>query len=142
MAFPFEWYGDDRPVFGKRVGHSTGEFQPGEVVTICDHLLFLGLGQLKPEIAGEPLKISFDRLIERLRVGPVKLGQVGVKQHPLPTDQKDTRFDPVHQYNLSPLLLTHFALTKKGTIERGVKNSARLPVETVAIRSCQLTRNS
>jgi hypothetical protein len=53
----------NRAMLGKRIGQRAGEFQPGEVVTICDHLLRLSLGQPKAEIAREPLWIPLDRLV-------------------------------------------------------------------------------
>lgn len=53
----------DRPVFGKGIRQDGGESEPGKVVTICDHLLLLGLGQLEAKIARKSFLVSPDGLV-------------------------------------------------------------------------------
>jgi hypothetical protein len=65
-----------------------------EVVAICDYLFFLVFGQLKREILRETLGIPFDLLIESLGRHAVKLGQVGVNNYTLATDDQDGMLDP------------------------------------------------
>ena len=42
-----------RTVLGKCIGQSLGEFELGKVVTVCDHLILLGLAELKHELERE-----------------------------------------------------------------------------------------
>ncbi len=79
-----------RTMLGKRIGQRARELQPREVVTVCDHLFFLGRRQFKAKIARKPLSVAADRLVEGLRCRSIKLGQIGVQHHPLSTDHEDT----------------------------------------------------
>jgi hypothetical protein len=81
-------------MFGESPGEHRGEFQALEVVTICDHLEFLGLGQLKEEIGGEPGFIAFDSLVEDFGGHGVKLGQIGIKHHFFTPQSENPGCDP------------------------------------------------
>ena len=64
-------------------GQGRREFQLGEVVTICDHLLLLFVGEAEHEVGGKAARVAFDRLIQGLRRNIIKLRQVRVQHDPL-----------------------------------------------------------
>jgi hypothetical protein len=77
-------------MFSESIGHGRSEFQPLEVVTICDHLVALRASQLEHEVAWEALSIPFDLLIELLRGDAVEGSKICVDQGLMAADNKNT----------------------------------------------------
>lgn len=85
--------GHDGSVFGEGRGILRGELELGEVVTVCDYLQFLLAGQAEGKIFGKAVCVAFDGLIERLRRHSIKLSQVRIEDHSLPTNGQDDRLN-------------------------------------------------
>ena len=59
------------------------------MVAICDHIILLSLRELKPEMFGKALQVTFDLLIQALGGNAVEIGKVGIEQHFLPADEQN-----------------------------------------------------
>jgi hypothetical protein len=82
-----------RPVFGEGEWRRRGEFKPGEVVTICDHLQFLLRRKLKHEILGETIPIALYCLIQYLGRHAIELRQVRIDHHLMAANGEDASID-------------------------------------------------
>jgi hypothetical protein len=82
-----------RAMLGKGVRQMGREFKSCEVVTICDHLQFLGFRQLKHEVGREAGFIAFNGLVQRFGANAVKGSQIQIQHDFLTPDQQDCPFD-------------------------------------------------
>src|SRR6266516_6244172 len=83
----------NRIVFGEGAREDGREFQPEEVVTICDHLRLLTIGQEKSEIGWKTIRIALYGLVQRLGHDAVQLGQVAIQNDLFPPDGQDASFE-------------------------------------------------
>ena len=72
---------------------STGELELRKVVTICDHLRLLVMGQLKAEVRWESVGIALYRLIQGFVWYAIKRGKIRINNHLLCPNGQDERFD-------------------------------------------------
>lgn len=77
------------PVFRVSEWQDGREFQAGEVVTLCDNLLFLLSCYSKGEILRKPRRIAFYGLIQRPCGYPVKCRQIQVQNNAVSPDGED-----------------------------------------------------
>ena len=79
-------------VFGEGHGEHVGEFQPGKVVTVCDHPGFLRGRETEGEVCREAGRVPFGGLIEGFGGNLVDFRKVGIQQHPLTAHGEDAGF--------------------------------------------------
>ena len=68
-------------MLGKCVGKRSSEFEPFEVVAICDHLCFFSFCQHKHEIRGKALFVAFHLFVESFGRHPIEIGQIGIQNY-------------------------------------------------------------
>jgi len=73
-------------MLGECVRQSRREFEPLEVVAICDHLRFLSRGQLKHKIIRKSILITFYLFVKAFCGYPVEFGEISVKHDAVATD--------------------------------------------------------
>ena len=81
--------GHNSAMLSKSARKNGGEFDPREVVAICDHLRFLRRCKLEGEIRREAILIPFDLLVETLGGYAINRRQVRIENHPLPANSDD-----------------------------------------------------
>jgi len=86
----------DGAVFGERVGRCSGKLQLGEVVTVCDHLVLFGRGQLEQEVSWKATGVALDGLVQRFCGYAIQLGQIGVDDDLDAAHELDAGFDAMH----------------------------------------------
>jgi uncharacterized protein len=101
--------GHNGAVLRERPRASWREFEVAKVVTVCDHLITLGLRQLKPEIGWEALDVALHRLIQDLRRHTVDGGEVRVEHDVVSAQDLNGPLDLLlqHQPILAPATFLH-----------------------------------
>ncbi len=76
-------------MLGKSERQHLGEFEPGEVITICDHLRLLICRELKHKTPREACRVALDGLVERPGRHPVEFRQIGDDHYLLAANDQD-----------------------------------------------------
>ena len=80
-------------VFREGERPSMGKLESRKVVTICDHLRLLVMGQLKAEVRWESVGIALYRLIQGFVWNAITGGKIRINKHLLRPYGQDERFN-------------------------------------------------
>jgi hypothetical protein len=108
-------------MLGEGVRQMRRKLQAREVVTICDHLGFLGFGELEHEIRRKTAKVSLDLLVEPLGRDTIDRRKIRIQHDPFSAEQEDSTLDALGRnqgclsvHGLPPARWSQFATTSSG----------------------------